>query len=140
MSTKYAAKGIKIKAGATATPTNEVDGIKEAGLIGGGREMIDTTNHGSVAVKEQIPEPLRAPRGIEVSVFFDPADTQHARILAAYAAGTLEYQTFVLSDTGAAEFVMSGYITEFTVPTLGTTGALEAKYTFTAAGAETFTA
>lgn len=139
MSIKYAAKGVKIKAGAAPTPTSEIDGIKEAGLIGGGREMIDTTNHSSVAVKEQIPEPLRAARGLEVTLFFDPADTQHARLLAAYAAGTLEYQTYVLPDAGAAEFVMSGYITDFTVPTLGTTGALEAKYTFMAAGADTFT-
>ena len=139
MSIKYAAKGVKIKAGAAPAPTTEVPGIKEAGLIGGGREMIDTTNHGSIATKEQIPEPLRAVRGIEVTLFFDPADTEHARILAAYTAGTLEYQTFVLPDAGAAEFTMSGYITEFTVPTLGTTGALEAKYTFMAAGADTFT-
>lgn len=140
MSVKYAAKGVVIKAGVAATPTTVIPGLKEAGLIGGGRDMIDTTNHGSTGTKEQIAEPLRAPRGIEATLFFDPADAEHARLLGVYESGALEYQTFVLPDAGAATFAMSGYITEFTVPTLGTTGALESKFTFTAAGAETFAA
>lgn len=139
MSTKYAAKGAKILAGAAAAPATEVPAIKEVALTGGGREMIDTTNHQSTVTKEQIPEPLRDVRSIEVTLFYDPADTMHERLRAAQAAGTLEYQTLVLPDAGASQWAFSGYITEFTVPTLGVTGALECTYTFMAASSEAFT-
>ena len=140
MSTKYAAKGAKVLAAATATPTAEVPAIKEVSLTGGGREMIDVSNHQSSGTKESIPNPLRDIRQIEVTIFYDPADTTHERIRAAHASGTLEYQTLVLPDTGAAQWAFSGYITEFTVPTLGATGALESTYTFVAAASEAFTA
>lgn len=140
MSTKYAAKGAVIKAGATATPTTVVPGLKSVGMPGGDREMIDVTNHGSVATKESIPEPLRDIRQLEVTLFYDPADAEHERLRAAQAAGTLEYQTLTLPDTGAAQWAFSGYITSFSLPELGVSGALECTYTFTAVGAETFTA
>lgn len=140
MSTKYAAKGAKIKAGATATPTTEIPGLKEVGMTGGDRTMIDVSNHASVNTKEQIPEPLRDVRTIEAVIFYDPDDTEHERLRASYEAGTLEYWTFVLPNTGAAQWAFSGYITGMTIPTLGVTGALESTLTFTAAGAPTFTA
>lgn len=140
MSIKYSAKGAKIKAGATTTPTTEIPAIKEVGMTGGERTMIDVTNHQTTNTKEQIPEPLRDVRTLEATIFYDPADTEHERLRAAYEAGTLEYWTFVLPDTGAAQWAFSGYITGMTIPTLGTTGALESTLTFTAAGAPTFTA
>lgn len=139
MSTKYAAKGTKVLAGAAATPTTEVPAIKEVALTGGDREMIDVTNQQSSGTEESIPNPLRKIRQIEVTLFYDPADTVHERLRAAHANATLEYQTLVLPDTGAAQWAFSGYITAFTVPTLGVTGALEATYTFVASASEGFT-
>jgi hypothetical protein len=140
MSVKYPANGIIINVAATATPTNALGGLKEIAFLGGEREMIDVTNHGSSGVKEMIPHPLRNLRSMEVTIFYDPADTQHERMRAAHAAGTLEYQTVVLTDAGDAQYAMSGYITDWTIPTLGQDGALEVTYTFQATSAETFTA
>jgi hypothetical protein len=139
MASKFAAKGAQVKVAATATPTNVLDGVKEVSVNGGTREMIDTTNHASTGTKQSIPNPLRDVRSLDVTIFYDPADTQHERIRAAHEAGTLEYQTFVFPDTGAAQYAMSGYITDWTVPTLGVDGALEVTYTFTANTAEVFT-
>lgn len=139
MSLKFAAKGAQVKCAATATPTPVLGGLKEVSVNGGTREMIDTTNHGSTATKESIPNPLRDVRTLDVTIFYDPADTTHERIRAAHEAGTLEYQTFVFPDSGAAQYAMSGYITDWTVPTLGVDGALEVTYTYTAISAEVFT-
>lgn len=137
---KYPAKGTIIKVAASATPTNTLLGVKEIQLTGGERKMIDVSNQASANTEESIPHPLREVRGLEVTLFYDPADTQHERIRAAHEAGTLEYQTLVLPDVGAAQFAFSGYITKFTLPTIGLNGALECTYTFMAIGAETFTA
>lgn len=140
MSTKYAAKGIKILAGAAATPTTEIPALKEVSMGGGDRAMIDVSNHQTTNTKEQILEPLRDVRTLDATIFYDPADTVHERMRAAYEAGTLEYWTLVLPDTGNAQWAYSGYITSMTLPTLGVTGALECTLTFTASGAGTFTA
>jgi hypothetical protein len=140
MSNKFAAKGAIVKCAATATPANTLGGLKEVALLGGDRELIDVTNHGSTGTKESIANPLRDVRSIDVTIFYDPADTQHERIRAAHDAGTLEYQTLVLPDTSAAQWAMSGYITSWGIPTLNVDGAIEVTYTFTASGADTFTA
>lgn len=139
MSTAYPAHGTLVKAGATATPTNNVDGVKEIGIIGGEREMLDTTVLATSAVKTRVPHPLRAARGLQIKLLYDPADTQHERMRAAFEAKTLEYMTLVLPDTGAAQWAYSGYYTVFTVPTLNSDGLLECDVTFEATGAETFT-
>ena len=102
--------------------------------------MFDVSNHQSTNTKEQVLEPLRDVRTIEATIFYDPADTEHERLRAAYENGTLEYWTFVLPDAGAASWAFSGYITGMTIPTLGVSGALESTLTYTANGAPTFTA
>jgi hypothetical protein len=140
MSVKYAAKGAVIKVAATATPTNVVDGVKEISIIGGEREMIDVTNHGSTVTKSTIPHPLRDLRGIELVIFYDPADTQHERMRAAFEAVTREYMTLVLPDTGAAQHAFTGYYTKFSTPSIGQDGGLEVACTFMADAAEVFTA
>lgn len=130
-------KGKSIKAGAAAAPTNVVPQLLDFDISDGDREMFDTTNQGTTGVKTSAPEPLRAARSVEVKLQFDPKDTEHARLYAAYLAGTLEYQTFVLAS--GSTFALSGYITAFPVPGGGLTGAAEASYTFSAVAAETFT-
>lgn len=139
MSAKTAAFGVSIKAGAAATPTNVVGGLKDVAFNGGERAMIDSTTHDNTAVKSKIPHPLRELRSLDVTLAYDPADTNHERMRAAHAAKTLEYQTLALPDAGAAEWAMSGYITKFTLPTIGQDGMLECVYAFEAVAAETFT-
>lgn len=139
MSTKYAAQGVVLKAGAAASPTTIVDGLKEIQFTGGERQMIDVTNHNSSTAKEQIPAKLRAARGLEFTIFYDPADTQHERMRAACEAKTLEYLTVVLPDLGTAQWAFSGYYTNFSLPTLGTENAIEATVSFQATAVEVFT-
>ena len=138
MSTVYPNKGKSIKAGATASPTTVVPGLLDFDINEGGRELFDTTNQSTTGTKTYAPEPLREPRNIEVKLQFDPKDTEHARLYAAYLAGTLEYQTFILAS--GSTFAFSGYITDFPIPGGGLTGQAEASYTFRAVSAETFTA
>lgn len=129
-------KGKSIKAGAAAAPTTVIPQLLDFDISEGDREMFDTTNQGTTGSKTAQPEPLRALRKVEVKLQFDPKDTEHARLYAAYIAGTLEYQTFILSS--GSTLALSGYITAFPIPG-GLTGAQEASYTFSPAGDESFT-
>ncbi len=139
MSAKTAAFGVQIKAGVAATPTNVVAGLKEVAFNGGERAMIDSTTHDNTVVKSKTPHPLRELRSLDVTLEYDPADTNHERMRAAHAGGTVEYQTLVLPDAGAAQWAMTGIITKFSLPTIGIDGMLECVYTFEATAAEAFT-
>ncbi|MBK8477796.1 MAG: hypothetical protein IPL39_16270 [Opitutaceae bacterium] len=99
--------------------------------------MFDTTNQATTGSKTAQPEPLRGLRKVDVKLQFDPKDTEHARLYAAYIAGTLEYQTFILSSGSTME--LHGTITSFQIPG-GITGAAEASYVFSPQADETFTA
>ena len=91
-------KGKSIKSGNAASPTTVLGNVLDFDIQGGDREMFDTTNQLTSGTMTSQPEPLRAPRKIEVKLQFDPTDTEHQRIYAAYLAGTLEYETFILSS------------------------------------------
>lgn len=138
MSTVYPNKGKSIKAGTAASPTTVVPGLLDFDIGEGGRDLFDTTNQSTTGTKTYAPEPLREPRNVEVKLQFDPKDTEHARLYAAYIAGSLEYQTFTLAS--GSTFAFSGYITDFPLPGGGLTGQAEASYTFRAVASETFTA
>lgn len=139
MSTKIAVRGLVLKAAATAAPTVVVPGVEEVSMSGGQREMIDTTTHDDTVVKSQIPSPIRAQRKLEVTLLYDPANTQHERMRAAHAAGTLEYQSLILPDAGAAQYDFSGYIVEWNPLPMGQDGALKIKYMYEVVAAEVFT-
>lgn len=136
---KIAAKGTIVKVGAAPTPTTALPQIKEIGLVGGEREMIDVTTQDSTVTKETIPNPLRNLRAIELTLVYDPANSVHEAIRAAADAATLQYVTLVLPDAGAAQWAFSGYFTNFSMPTIGLDGALEVTCRFDAIAAETFT-
>lgn len=140
MSTKNTAFGVSIKAGAAASPTNLVAGIKDVAFDGGDRVMVDSTTHDNTVTRSSIPHPLRSLRTLQVTMAYDPSDTNHERMRAAHAGKTLEYQTLVLPDSTGAMWAMSGYITKFALPTMGLDGMLEVSYVFSAVAAETFTA
>lgn len=140
MSTRIATKGAVVKHGSSATPTTTLAGVRSVELIGGTREMIDATCHDSSTTKEYIPAPLRDTLGLRVTLAHDPADTGHEALRAAWAAATLYYLTLILPDTGAAQWALSGYITDFLPAQLNPdTGLLEAVFTYKANAVETFT-
>lgn len=137
---KFKAKGVIVKAALTATPTTTVDQQAEVTFNMGERTLIDVTTHDSTTTKDYIDSGLRDTAELEINCEYDPANAVHEIIRAAQAAGTLVYMTLVLPDTGAATWVMSGYILAFNVPGLGTDNSLRMNFKFKAAGADTFTA
>lgn len=137
---KFKAKGVIVKAALTATPTTVVSQMADVSFDLGSRTLIDTTTHDSSVTKDYIDGGLRDTASLDISCLYDPADAVHEIIRAAHAAGTLVYVTLVLPDTGAATFVTSGFIQDFSVPGIGTSAELKMNFKFKAAGAETFTA
>jgi hypothetical protein len=140
MSTRIATKGAVIKHGASATPSTALAGIRAITPGGGQRQMINATCHDSSTDMEYIKAPLKDTKELTVVIAYDPADTGHEAIRAAYEAGTLYYLTLVLPDTGAAQWEKSGTVTSFLPAQLNPeTGLLESIFTFKAHGASTFT-
>lgn len=138
---KYPAKGVIVKYAATATPTTEVTNKAEVGFEDGERELIPSTTHENTTVKTYLDSGLRDTFAVMLRLLLDPADTIHELMRNHHSAGTLGYLTLVLPDTGAAQWAMSGNITQFSVPTLNPeTGRLEADFTFKAVTVDTFTA
>jgi hypothetical protein len=139
--TVISAKGVVIKHGASASPTDVLAQVKSVSVTPGERTLIETTVHSTTGTKAYINHPLRDTLEVEVTILFDPTDTGHDAIYDAYAAGTLYYFIFQLPDTGTAEWSASGTITKFATNDLPSEGdtALEATFTFKALGAETYT-
>lgn len=138
---KYAAKGVIVKFGLTATPTTTFPQLKTTGLDGGERQMINTTTHDDTVTFSYISAALRDTRGLPMEFLYDPSNATHEILRAAADAGTLVYATLVLPDAGSAQFAMSGYLTSFTIAGMDSeTGLLMASSAFKATGADTFTA
>lgn len=136
---KFKAKGVVIKAALTAAPTTVLAQMAEIAFDIGQRSLLDVTTHDSVTTKEYIDSGLRDTAELEVSSVYDPADAIHELIRAAAAAGTLVYMTLILPDTGNAQWAMSGFVTQFTVPNLGTNVDMKMNFKFKAAGPDTYT-
>lgn len=140
MATKIAAKGVIVKSGSSATPTQALPGVKSVAVTIGGRDLINTTSHDSGTTKDYVASPLRDTNSIELELFFDPSNTYHDELADAHNAGTKWYLTLVLPDAGAAQWALSGYITAMSVPTLDPeTGALMCTLSYKADSADTYT-
>lgn len=137
---KISAKGIIVKYGTSANPTNVLANVKTIGFNQGAREMIDVTTHDSTTSKQYVDGGLRETAEIELSLVYDPADTGAEALRGYHAAGTLCYIVVVLPDTGAAQWEAAGHITQFNIPARGVNDALEANITFKAKSVDTFTA
>ncbi len=140
MATKNAAKGAVVKYAATATPTTTVDNLRSCKPKPGAREMLNSTTHGSTTTKDYLRAPLRDTNEITFRFLWDPADTIHELLRSHHSAGTTGYLTAVMPDTGAAEWAMTGNITNFDPLDLDPeTGLMEVECTFKATGPDTYT-
>jgi len=141
MSTRIATKGTLVKHGASAAPSTNLAGVRSVQPGDGLRAMINATCHDSSTTLEYIPAPLRDTQSLAITIAYDPADTGHEAVRAAYAAATKYYFTLVLPDAGNAQWAFSGYITSFLVSgnVDPETGLLEATINYKADAAETFT-
>lgn len=141
MASKFASKGWVAKYAATATPTTTIDNLRSVRIGGGGREMLNSTTHGSSTTKDYIPSPLRDTNEVTLRFLYDPADTIHELVRNHWSAGTKGFLTLVSPDTGAANFVHEGNVTDWqTTDQDPETGLLEVEITFKASVADTFTA
>lgn len=137
---KFAAKGVVVKSGNAATPTQTLPGVKSVSIDTGERPMIDVTTHDSTGSKDYVAGALKDTLTAEIELVFDPTSTYHDELVDAHLAGTKWYFTFILPDSGAASFAASGYITNVSVPTLDPdTGSLMATVSYKADSAVTYT-
>lgn len=140
MSTRYATKGGIVKHGASATPTTNLAGVRNIAIAGGDRQLIDASCHDSTGTKEYILSPLRDTMDLTITVAWDPADTGHEAIRAAFAANTKYYLTVVFPDGGNAQYAFEGYFTNVQPQALNPTdGIMESVFSFKATAAETYT-
>lgn len=137
---KNKAKGVILKYGDAATPTNTIPQLAEISFDGGAWDRVDITTHDTSGVTKAYDVVQKEPPSIEVRLMLDPADTAHAWLITSHAAATLRYITFVLPDAGAAEWACSGHITNLQVSGLLVGGYIEASFTFACNAAATFTA
>lgn len=137
---KNSTKGVIVKTGSSATPTTNLAQVKTVRIKPGRREMIKSTSHDSTATDEYIPRPLRDTADLEIVLLWDPAVTTHDELLDAHAAGTKWYFTVIFPEAGAAQFVLSGYITDFEPGDFDAeTGIMECTVRFKADSSETYT-
>lgn len=137
---KFTAKGVVVKSGSAASPTQTLPGVKSVSVNTGSRDMIDVTTHDSTTTKEYLPAALRDTVSLELELVFDPTSTYHDELVDAKAAGTKWYLSVILPDSGSATWALSGYFTDQSVPTLDPeTGALMTTFSFKCDVADTYT-
>lgn len=137
---KFKAKGVIIKAALTSTPTTTVDQAADVSFNVGDRSLIDVTTHDSTTTKDYIDSGVRETAELDITCEYDPANAVHEIIRAAHGVGTLLYVTLILPDTGAAQWVMSGIVTSFNVPSASAGNSLKMQWKFKATSLDVFTA
>lgn len=137
---KIKAKGVVIKYGDSAAPTTTIPQLAEVSMDLGQWDRENITTHDTSGKTKEYDTTLKEPAGIDVNLLLDPADTAHAWLIAAHAAGTLKYLTLVFPDAGAATWDFSGHVMNLNVPGLTPEGFIRASFTFMANSAHTFTA
>lgn len=137
---KTKAKGVIVKMATTSTPTTTLDQMAEVTFNSGSRSLIDTTTHDSATTMDYVDSGLRDTVELDISGEYDPANAVHEIARAAHDAGTLVYVTLILPDAGAATYVTSGYVTEWSVPAMTPRGSLKYSLKYKCAGVDTFTA
>lgn len=136
---KLSAKGMIIKHGTSATPTDALAQVKTIGFKQGDRELLDVTTHDSATTKDYIDSGLRDTPEISLQITYDPANAGHEAVRAAEAAGTTYYLTLVLPDAGAAQWALTGKVLSFDIPDRSPGDPLEATIRYKATSVDTFT-
>jgi predicted secreted protein len=108
---KIKAKGLAVKYSSNGTTYNTIPQLAEGSLDLGSWDREDVTTHDTSGSTKDYELTMKEPPSIDVNVMLDPADTHHEALRAAYAAGTLLYWDFILTDTGAASYKFTGHIT-----------------------------
>lgn len=137
---KVKAKGVVVKYGDSASPTTTIAQLAEVSYENGQWDRVETTTHDTSGATKTYAPTLKEPASLDVRVMLDPAGTDHAWLIAASDSGADKYMTFVLPDVGSAQWALSGNVTNMSISGLTPGGFIEARFTFSANAAHTFTA
>lgn len=137
---KVKAKGVVIKYGDSVTPTTTIPQLAEISFDAGQWDRVETTTHDTSGVTKNYDATLKEPSALDVRILLDPADTAHAWLISSNLSATARYMTFILPDTGSAQWAMTGHVTNFSIGGLSVGGMVEASFTFSSSVADTFTA
>lgn len=139
MSNIIKAKGVILKYGDAASPTTTITGKTSITTDLGQWDRVETTNHDTAGQTKTYDTTLKEPASMDVEIFMDPADTGHAWLIAAHSSGLAKYFEFILPDAGAAEFDITGHVTNLSInPAYD--NMIRATFTVSGTGAYTFTA
>lgn len=137
---KVKAKGVVLKYGDTASPTTTIPQLADVSFDNGQWDRIETTTHDTSGSTKTFVTTMKEPSSLDVRILLEPADTAHAWLIAAADSGAEKFITFVLPDTGSAQWALTGNVTNLTIGGLTPTGLVEASFNFASTAAHTFTA
>lgn len=137
---KIKAKGVILKYGDAADPLTTVPQKTEVSLDLGAWDRTDTTDHDTSGSTKEYDTVLKEPPTIDVTGFFDPADTAHAWFISAHASGAEKYFELVMPDAGSAEFVCQAHVSNLSIGGMTPSGHLTFSATLAGTTAATFTA
>lgn len=140
MATKVKAKGVVIKYGDSAAPSTTIPQLAEISFDSGQWDRVDITTHDTSGVTKNYDVTLKEPSSLDVRLMLDPADTAHAWLISSNISATVRYMTFILPDSGTAQWAMTGHVTALSISGLTPSGFVEASFSFSSSVADTFTA
>ncbi len=107
----WAVAGTELQLAATGSPSNfvKIEGVEGFQGPTGSKPDIDVTAIDDTATKYVAGVPDYG--NVTFDIFWDPANTQHAQLLASFKAiGTIDYLKVVCADGGAAAITFSGEV------------------------------
>lgn len=136
---KHKMKGVVIRYGDSATPTDTMPQLAEVSFDAGAWDFETVHAHDDGDTRVELPT-LKAPPTLDISVWLDPADTAHDWVIDTHAAGTLAYIDFQLPVAGNnPDWEMSGYLEGLTIGGLNAQGYQQMQFSYRAAAAPTYT-
>ena len=137
---KVKAKGVILKYGDTADPSTTLPQKTEVSLDLGAWDRTDVTDHDTSDSTKEYDTVLKEPPTLDVTGFFDPADTAHAWFVSSHASGAAKYFELVLPDAGDAEFVFQAHVTSLSIGGMTPSGHITFSATLAGTTAATFSA
>jgi hypothetical protein len=115
------------------SPLVTIDGVLDITVSGGERPSIDMTPINATTGVAVVGIPAFTTMAVKLA--WDPANTQHAALLAAFVASVPVAQAFsmVYSDAGAASRAFTAYVSNFPPPAISKSGGLEVTVGLTVA-------
>lgn len=134
----WSTAGLQLSLNISSTLTN-IAGVESLTITPGSKPQIDTTPINSNVATSVVG--ISPPATASASLFWDPGDTGHARLLASHGTtpAPLEKWQINCTDAGSAVITFNGYIQQFGPLQFEKNGASKASITIAIDGAITVT-